>query len=163
MEVAFRAWSIIPRNCLGHGGLCFALDRHTVSSEYLGDDAFGNAVYETVRSPLGEMLYRLKYRRDELALNPIVGVATDFLKKWTPMIDLILPVPPSNERRKHQPVSLNAEALAREIGIELCSDCIAKSKPTGELKDIHVYAERVKFFEARSPCGERESKRAECS
>jgi predicted amidophosphoribosyltransferase len=124
----------------------FALDRHTIRSEYLGADSFGNPVYETVRSPLGELVFKLKYRRDKSALNPIVEVAVDFLKKWSLDIQLIVPVPPSNEGRKHQPVSLIAEGLAQKLGVELCNDCIQKSKPTGQLKDIHVYAERVKVL-----------------
>jgi predicted amidophosphoribosyltransferase len=73
-------------------------------------------------------------------------VAVDFLKKWSLDIQLIVPVPPSNEGRKHQPVSLIAEGLAQKLGVELCNDCIQKSKPTGQLKDIHVYAERVKVL-----------------
>jgi predicted amidophosphoribosyltransferase len=124
----------------------FALDRHTVSSEYLGDDAFGNPVYETVRSPLGELLYKLKYRSEESALRPIVEAAVDFLRGWNPDIDLIVPVPPSNEVRKSQPVSLMAKALTQQMGIELCDDCILKATPTAELKNVHVYAERVKIL-----------------
>jgi adenine/guanine phosphoribosyltransferase-like PRPP-binding protein len=41
-----------------------ALDVHTVRSTYLGDDEFGHAQFETERSPIGELVYRLKYRGD---------------------------------------------------------------------------------------------------
>ena len=39
-----------------------ALDVHTVSSVYVGDDEFGHARFETRRSAMGDLLYRLKYR-----------------------------------------------------------------------------------------------------
>jgi hypothetical protein len=35
----------------------FALDSHTVSSRYLGDDAYGNPQFDTIRSPIGELLF----------------------------------------------------------------------------------------------------------
>ena len=127
-----------------HAG--YSLDRHTVSSEYLGDDPYGNPVYETVRTPLGELLFRLKYRGDESALTPIVDAALEFLGQWKPPTDLIVPVPPSNENRKHQPVILVAKALAGGAQIELCGGCVRKTKPTEQLKDVHVYAERVKIL-----------------
>jgi hypothetical protein len=41
-----------------------ALDVHTVSSVYVGDDEFGHARFETRRSAMGDLLYRLKYRTD---------------------------------------------------------------------------------------------------
>ena len=34
----------------------YALDLHTVSSTYVGDDEFGHARFETQRSPAGELL-----------------------------------------------------------------------------------------------------------
>jgi len=124
----------------------YSLDRHTVSSDYLGDDPYGNPVYETVRTPLGELLFRLKYRGDDSALTPIISVALEFLDQWNPPADLVVPVPPSNENRKHQPVILFAKALSAGAKIDLCDDCVAKKTPTEQLKNVHVYAERVKIL-----------------
>ena len=42
----------------------FALDVHTLSSDYLGDDEFGHAIFRTTRTELGELLYRLRYQGD---------------------------------------------------------------------------------------------------
>jgi len=39
----------------------FALDFHTLSSEFIGDDEYGHPQFDTKRSEIGELLYRLKY------------------------------------------------------------------------------------------------------
>ena len=46
-----------------------ALDIHTVSSVYVGDDELGDAQFDTKRSDMGELLYRLKYRADRLVVS----------------------------------------------------------------------------------------------
>ena len=40
----------------------FAPDFHTVGSQYLGDDAYGFPQFETTRTPIGELLYKLQVR-----------------------------------------------------------------------------------------------------
>jgi len=73
----------------------FALDYHTISSTYLGDDEFGNPIYDTKRTELGELLYRLKYKSDDSVIGEIIDVIEGFIKSWKPPIELIIPVPPS--------------------------------------------------------------------
>lgn len=121
----------------------FALDRHTVSSEYLGDNEFGNPVYDTRRSELGELLYKLKYRGDHSAVEPIVDAVAEFLQSWEPDVDLMVPVPPSNEQRPHQPVITLAREISKRTGIELCENCLRKLKQTQQLKDVHFYSDRL--------------------
>jgi len=61
----------------------FALDLHTISSEFLGYDEFGREVFDTKRSEMGELLYRLKYRSDRSSLKGILDVTINFLsKEW---------------------------------------------------------------------------------
>jgi hypothetical protein len=72
----------------------YALDVHTVSSVYLGEDEFGQPQFDTKRSPSGELLFRLKYQRDESALAPLIEAAVSCLAGWRPGIDLVAPVPP---------------------------------------------------------------------
>ncbi|SPR99559.1 hypothetical protein [Cupriavidus taiwanensis] len=59
------------RELHGNWDLGFALDKHTRSSIYLGEDAWGHAMFETKRSPAGEALYQLKYRQDWSQAQPI--------------------------------------------------------------------------------------------
>jgi hypothetical protein len=49
----------------------YALDLHTIGSTFLGTDSFGHDVFDTTRSEIGELLYRLKYGRDQTTLAPI--------------------------------------------------------------------------------------------
>ena len=59
----------------------YALDLHTTSSTFLGYDGYGHPQFETVRSELGELLYKLKYRADPSAVDSIAETAAGFLKK----------------------------------------------------------------------------------
>jgi predicted amidophosphoribosyltransferase len=112
----------------------------------LGDDSYGIPVYDTTRTALGELLYRLKYRGDQSALASIVDSVLAFLGQWKPPADLIVPVPPSNAAGKNQPVILIARELERLSDTELCNGCVVKSTPTEQLKNVHVYDERVKIL-----------------
>jgi hypothetical protein len=56
-----------PVQVQGAWRLGWALDVHTTSSEFLGYDQNGNPQFNTTRSPLGELLYQLKYRGQKTA------------------------------------------------------------------------------------------------
>lgn len=120
----------------------FALHIHTLSSTFTAHDQYGHARFKTVRSPVGELLYQLKYRHDQTKVEQLAEAAEGFLKTWRPPIDVIVPVPPSLTRR-HQPVLSVATVIAERLNIPLCTDCIAKVKQTPQLKDITEYDERM--------------------
>lgn len=42
----------------------FALGLHTLSSKYLGEDEFGHKHFDTIRTEIGELVYQLKYKKD---------------------------------------------------------------------------------------------------
>jgi competence protein ComFC len=54
-----------PRQLFGKWKAGYALDVHTLSSVPIGSDEFGHMQFETTRSEIGELLYRLKYRSDQ--------------------------------------------------------------------------------------------------
>jgi predicted amidophosphoribosyltransferase len=54
------------------------LDAHTTSSEFLGYDENGRARYDTIRSPLGELVFQLKYRGQQAAAAQVAAVMADF-------------------------------------------------------------------------------------
>jgi len=92
---------IHPRKIRGKWVEGYALDLHTTSSAFLGYDGYGHPQFETVRSELGELLYKLKYRADSLAVDSIAETAAEFLtEKWRVNVGRIVPVPPSNTGRK---------------------------------------------------------------
>lgn len=76
----------------------FVLDYHTVRSVYVGDDEFGHPRYETVRTALGELVYKLKYHSDTSVLDEIIEAAAVFISGRRLNPDLIVPVPPSRQR-----------------------------------------------------------------
>jgi predicted amidophosphoribosyltransferase len=135
-----------PRALHGPWDKGFALDVHTVSSTYLGDDQYGHPRFDTKRSEIGELLYRLKYKRDQTAIEPIVEAVAGFLGTSHSPIDAIVPVPPSNARA-NQPVRLIVNALSERLKIPVCTECLSKIKKTPQLKDITEYHKRVEVLE----------------
>ena len=123
----------------------YALDYHTVSSTYLGDDEFGHAQFDTKRSDVGDLLYRLKYRTDNTAVAPLVETIAAFVAAWKPGIDLVVPVPPSRARAS-QPVLVLAESIAKELGLVYAPTCVSRSRELPELKNVYDYDERIRLL-----------------
>jgi predicted amidophosphoribosyltransferase len=137
---------IEPRILRGPWDAGFALHVHTLSSVFLGNNAYGHPEFHTTRSPVGELLYRLKYRNDGTAVEPLVESILAFWKTWHPSIDAIVPVPPSNIR-KQQPVMLVASELSERLRVPICTECLSKIKKTPQLKDMVDYDKRIEALE----------------
>jgi len=140
------ATKISPRKLRGPWVEGYALDVHTTGSTFLGYDTYGHPVFDTRRSPLGDLLYRLKNRRDHASVQPIVEAIASFLKTWEVQVDAIVPVPPSNTARRSQPVVELAAALSEQTGIPLCEFCLSKVKATPQLKDVFDYGKRLQIL-----------------
>jgi predicted amidophosphoribosyltransferase len=131
-----------PRKLPGRWRDGYALDLHTVSSIYMGDDEFGSPQYSTQRTEVGEQLFRLKYRSDHGAVGLLVEAATAWIADWKPGVDLLVPVPPSRERPV-QPVRTIAEALGRRLGITVAPSAVTRTREVSELKNVYDYSERI--------------------
>jgi predicted amidophosphoribosyltransferase len=123
-----------------------ALDVHTVSSTYVGDDEFGHAQFETRRSAIGEALYRLKYKADHAVIDEIAETAASFVRGWWPEAELFVPVPPSRERAL-QPVLILGAQIAGRLGIEFCPECVTRRREVQQLKDVFDYDARWKLLD----------------
>lgn len=119
----------------------YALDIHTLSSEYLGEDEFGHPRYKTTRSDAGELLYQLKYNKDSSKASDIAQRLNYLLENLELEFDCIVLTPPSRVRT-HQPVRLIAEHLSNLCGRPVV-DCLARIKDLPELKDIADPEERA--------------------
>ena len=119
---------IHPINLYGRWDNGWALDIHTISSVYLGDDPFGHPRYDTTRSDIGELMYQLKYQVNTNVLPAIVNQVTRFLesKDLLSCIDLIIPAPPT-KARTFQPVFAIAEAVAKQNNIFFSDDALVKT------------------------------------
>lgn len=57
-----------PIELFGEWDEGYALDQHIQSSEYMGDDPLGKPTFCTQRTPIGELVFQLKYRGKEKML-----------------------------------------------------------------------------------------------
>ncbi len=97
----------------------YAMDVHTISSDYLGENEYGHPMFDTKRSDIGDLLFRLKYRSDKSVICDIINLISPFMKQWklTALFNGIISMPPSNNQRPFQPVFAIAEALASELNL----------------------------------------------
>lgn len=124
----------------------YVLDYHSLGSTYLGDDEYGHPMFDTKRSDVGELLYRLKYRSDGSVLEDLVDTASGFIRSWNPGVNILIPVPPSRARSQ-QPVHLISEALGRKMGIRVEPSAVWRVKEAPELKNVYDYDERLRLLE----------------
>ncbi|MBT9159604.1 MAG: hypothetical protein DDT26_00864 [Dehalococcoidia bacterium] len=141
--------NINPQKLTGNWTKGFALDIHTLSSTFVGYDEFGHEVFDTKRSELGELLYRLKYGADQSVLNNIVDTVVDYLtNSWriVQSLNLIVPVPPSDTNRRSQPVLEVARGIGSRTKIPVLEDALVKVKQTLQLKNVYDYQKRAELL-----------------
>ncbi len=153
-----------PQKLYGHFTEGYALDFHTVSSrpkEYAKkivearDLVTGKVVkvekedkdkvikWETAYTTIGLEMNHLKYWEESGRINLIAREAATFLLNKTGWrIDLIIPVPPSNNTRNFQPVAEIAKALGAICKLVVELNILKKLKSTSELKDIEIPEQR---------------------
>ena len=117
------------------------LDLHSTGSEFLGYDEYGHEQFDTRRTDVGELLYRLKYRNDASALDEIGAVAEKFIRTWRIKFDVIVPAPPTRTRRV-QPLYQIADELARRFNVPVVKAVSKKAAGAAELKNLREYHER---------------------
>jgi competence protein ComFC len=125
-----------PQKLLGSWAEGFALDHHTLSSHYIGDDEFGHPQFDTQRSEVGELLYRLKFKGDMSVLRMLVEAAAYFVRSQNFPVQVVVAVPPSRAERPVLVSRVLADSLAQALGLPACSDCIVKVKGTPEIKNV---------------------------
>ncbi|MBI4217038.1 MAG: ComF family protein [Chloroflexi bacterium] len=128
--------SISPKPLPGKWTAAYSLDLHTTSSDFLGYDEYGHEVFDTKRTEMGELLYRLKFKSDKSVTRVIVETVVKFIRDKGWAINLVIPVPPSKASRSFQPVILLAQTIANELKVEYCIACVVKVKDTPQLKNV---------------------------
>lgn len=117
----------------------YALDKHTLRSDFLGYNEYGHRVFDNTRSEPGEALYQLKYQNDWTQADRL---AQQFASSVIPLFDkvhLLVPMPASTPRHR-QPVDELCAALSTRSGIPVFDNVLVVSehyKPAGKLKDLH--------------------------
>ena len=126
----------------------FVLDRHILSSRplgYLGE----HMQFDTTRSPLGELIYQLKYRNGQV--DDIVETAVTFAReRWEGNIDGVVPSPPSLHRAR-QPVMLLADGVAKGLGVPMFTNAVEKTTATQQMKNVPIHEREPLLAEAIQP------------
>jgi competence protein ComFC len=138
---------IHPKEIKGSWDQGYVLDVHTISSTMIGYNEFGHPEFDTVRSPLGELVYRLKYKGDKGSIPPVVETTVEFINSWGIRPDVIIPIPPSKQR-SFQPVFEIARELAQSMKIALDTTSLKKAKTTLQMKDVGDVSERIATLQA---------------
>jgi len=123
------------------------LDNHTISSEY--DNRFGN--FRTKRTIVGELLFRLKYRREWHNAWRLGRIASDFLisKIQPDKIDCIVTIPPSKFRIFFQPVKLVGWRIGRLLKIPVYRNTLKANRSFKRMKSLENHNERIKLMRNR--------------
>jgi predicted amidophosphoribosyltransferase len=108
------------------------------------------------RTNIAEMLYQLKYnKKDKSKIEPLAEEICKFMKtrlvtKW---LSTIIPVPPSDTEREFQPVIEIAKSIGNKLKIDVCNDCVLKTKNTSFMKNMTLEERERKLngiFEVKS-------------
>lgn len=129
-----------PQPIFGRWKTGIVLDLHTASSELVGYDDNGNPQFDTVRTPLGELMFQLKYRNQSSAVPEIAEAAQAAIAALNLTFDFVVPVPPS-KARPYQPVHLLAQAIGNRLAVPV-EAAVIKIKPTPELKSLSDLSQR---------------------
>lgn len=114
----------------------YSIEIHTIKSTLKEDGSF-----ETLRTELGELIYKLKYNFDKNALEPLAQKCANIIIDTFSTIDVIIPAPPSNLNRPFQPVYELAARISELTNIPVDIDCV-KKLPTEQIKTLSDQEDR---------------------
>jgi predicted amidophosphoribosyltransferase len=119
--------SINPIKLIGPWDEGFALDVHTVSSIYLGDDVYGHPEFENEYSEVGRLLHLFKYKNVHSRLFDIIELVKPFISSWQSVqeVSFVLPVP-SSKPRIYQPAQEIASEIASLLKVGYSDEILQK-------------------------------------
>jgi predicted amidophosphoribosyltransferase len=121
----------------------YVLDYHTVSSTPTGDPYYR---FDTKRTELGELLFRLKYRSGGgTVLTDIAETAGQFVSGWKPPVECVV-ASPASLRRQTQPAVEITRQLAKYLRLPVFENAIVKVRTTPQMKNIDDWSERQRVL-----------------
>jgi predicted amidophosphoribosyltransferase len=139
------------RQISGNWDLGYVLDKHTVSSTFIGYNESGHPQFDTKRSEVGEALFQLKYRNGKEQAAPLAQQIVTTIVPKLEKVELIIPMPASNTR-PWQPVDEVAKELSKLINVPVIDGVlvkIAQETPGPSLKDLGTKEEKVAALTGR--------------
>lgn len=130
------------------------IDYHMLKSKFLGYDENGKEKFENVRTEIGELLYRYKYKKDKKCLSDIMKIVTDILDNWKikEQFDVVIPIPTTNKNRVYQPVYEIAKQVSNYLKKECKIDVLYKKNrlQAKDGKDISNSIKQIRKIEKPS-------------
>ncbi len=120
----------------------WVLDKHTLRSVYLGDDAYGHPQFDTTRTEVGEATYQLKYNKDWAQAKPLAQTIADYIYPRFSQVGFILPMPASTPRPR-QPVTEVAKELGALVKVPVFDNVLLKAANGTSLKNLNTKEEKV--------------------
>lgn len=142
MSVQGEKLNVALRQICGPWNDGWVLDKHTLKSVYLGDDAYGHAQFDTTRSDVGEATFQLKYRNDWAQAKPLAQTIADHIYPKFSQVGFILPMPASTQRPR-QPVTEVAKELGALVKVPVFNNILLKAANGTSLKNLNTKEEKV--------------------
>ena len=124
----------------------FSLSLHTLESYISGYDRYGEPIIYTKRTPIGEAIYKLKYRGDHSVVDSLVDTLKYGLDILGVNTKVLIPTPSSDDN-KPSILYIIAEKLSNKYGYIAIK--ALRIKGGKSVKDIATFSERVKELEGR--------------
>ena len=115
----------------------YAFDYHILSSTFIGNNEYGHPEFDTIRTPIGQCLYKLKYQQSQESIDKIVNIIKEdkYFNDFIKQVNTIIPVPPSNNYRILQPVLLISREIAKIYGKTIKED-VLESTNKEQIKNV---------------------------
>ncbi len=131
-----------PKQIFGNWNDGWALDKHSLSSTYKGDNEYGRPQFDTIRTEVGEATYQLKYKNQHANATPLAQAIADHIYIKFPRIGFIVPMPASTQRAL-QPVTEVARILGGIVKVPVFENILFKNPTDKKLKDLHSKEEKL--------------------
>jgi predicted amidophosphoribosyltransferase len=124
--------NINPIKLVGLWDEGYALDIHTISSEFTGYNEYGYPEFKSEYSHMGQLLYLFKNKGIYDKLTEIMELAMPFIQSWEILntVRTVMPVPPTNKQRIYQPAEEIAFKIAEIISANYIQDVLEKTSST---------------------------------
>ncbi|MFZ2065432.1 MAG: ComF family protein [Xanthobacteraceae bacterium] len=129
------------RSIAGNWDKGHVLDKHTISSDFLGYDENGRPRFDTKRSEAGEALYQLKYQSDKLKAPLLAAAIATEVVPLLGEFGMIIPMPASKPR-PWQPVTEVARELGKLTGKTVIENLLVRTTQDQQLKDLATKEEK---------------------
>ncbi|MCK5217856.1 MAG: ComF family protein [Methanosarcinales archaeon] len=148
-------YSIDPNNLINLNGpwdLGYAMALHSISSRPI-DPA--RHYFDTIYTPVGELLHNFKYRNSYSSKDDLVNIGTAIIKAMFDQLPIdILTIPPPNVKRvSYQPMEEIAKSISSNLEIKF-QKIIAQKKMGRTMKNMGLGGEKKIYLSDNLYCSE---------